>query len=176
MASRFKFFVERWREVATEVPPRVVAMLTPRPLLFMLVFVLALGAGGVWIAWAMNHYGAAAPRDVYLSTLTFAAAVAISGAFEGTYSPRVPGLLKILAAGAALFAVVAQLYFLVPAWLTAEPSWTSAHNRIAALPVAVGVLPAVVVWWFFNSMDSRFEPDSPADAAAGGDPLRSLVS
>jgi hypothetical protein len=112
---------------------------------------------------------------VYLSLLTFAAAVAISGAFDGVSQASRSGFLVMLAFVAAGGALLIPLVVGVIAWQDQAAPWTDVKTTIGWRPVALGTLPPVLVWWFFNATDGKFAADAPYTAAAGGDPMQKIA-
>lgn len=163
-----------WGIALEECRSRFYSMMRAKAFLYVFAAVWLFGGFGVWMTAVMNQFGAAAPRDVHLSVLTFAIAVSVSGAFDGTYPSTTSGLLRILA---LLFTLIASG---IPAIATlmafaSESDWTAANRVVCWLYIFVAPLPSVFVWAFFNGADDRFAPDSPSSAAVGGNPMQKLI-
>jgi hypothetical protein len=164
---------ESWLEAGAECRERLIPMLRAKAIIYVVIFVSVLSASGVWLAFFLNLYQHAAPRDVHLSVVTFAAAVAITGAFDGASQGRRSGFLLLLAFVAPLVCVFIPSLLGVRAMIGSS-DWTLPTNTVSFFAVLFGILPSIVVWSFFNASDRRFAPESLPTAAAGGDPMQEL--
>ncbi len=164
---------ESWAQAGADCKERLIPMFRAKAIVYVTAFVFVLSAAGVWLAWLMNKYGYAAPRDVHLSIATFAAAVAITGAFDGASQSRRSGFLLLLAFVSPIVVVGIPAWDGALAWM-GEQDWTQASLKVGWWTVVRGLVPATLLWWFFNAADQRFAPDPPPDVAAGGDPMRAL--
>lgn len=164
---------ESWQQAGLECRERLIPMLRAKAIIYVVIFVFVLSASGVWLALFLNRYQHAAPRDVHLSVVTFAAAVAITGAFDGTSQGRRSGFLLLLAFVAPLVCVAIPCIFGVRAMMGSS-DWTLPTNTVSLVTIVGGILPSTLVWSFFNASDRRFAPEPPPTAAVGGNPMQAL--
>lgn len=164
---------ESWVQAIADCRERLIPMFRAKAIVYVTFFVFALSAAGVWLAWVMNQYGYAAPRDVHLSIATFAAAVAITGAFDGASQARRSGFLLLLAFVSPIIVVGITAWHGALAWM-GDQDWTQASLKVGLWPVVRGLVPATLLWWFFNAADHRFAPDPHPNDAAGGNAMRTI--